>query len=729
MNFLEKKTMKTIILMIVLGLALILTACTGVDTTIHLYPVTFMSHDNEPLGTQYIERGRTVDRPFADPERKHWTFVNWFTQETGGELFNFDTPITESTTVWARWAQYPRTITFMLQGGSWAADNTKLTEHGHPVARPLADPTRSGYFFDGWYDEAYGGVPWDFLEPIKDDIILWARWSAAVRITFHLAGGNLDYHTRFYRRKGSTIADIPLPTKSGSPAVQGLFRVPANGWDNWPFTGWQSEGNMWTVTDPILENINLTAKWAYGPMPIPDVLPPPFSTTNFIQRAFYYANENPGDYYLLLNEDISLPTFPMRSTGFTIPLSLGGTLMAGDILRNSSVTLIGLGEMRTITRTATTGVLFMATDTASLIVGQNITLSGNSEYPANAGLLLIYGQDASAYMLAGSRITNHRQTVTNAGFNAPVLVRNAAFTMKGGEIIGNSSVPNSGVDNSGAVRVCHGGTFNMKAGRIFANTVTMTSGGQAGGVFVTGVGSTFNMFGGEISGNTVVGGNATAGGVRVTASAVFNMNGGIILNNLNTTNVSWTSGGVVVWGATSTFNMNGGVISGNTATGSSSAGGVYLSTGTFNMNGGQISGNTANGNLSGGGLRIHTSAHFAMRGGLIFGNTANGIDSGGGVRADFGAAGSVRISGGTIFGDEPSTPELLRNTATFAGADPGLGAALRSVSGVVHYGLWDLGGNWHSFGQFSVGTRAQATAGTHGAYHDTIRVINGVLQN
>ena len=736
MKTITKKGVAPLFLIVILGMALVLAGCGGADT-LRLHSVTFMSHDDVEFDTWYVERNRTVDRPFADPNRDGWTFTDWFTLETGGGLFDFNAPITENTTVWARWAQTPKTVTFNLAGGNWNRANTKIVERGDPVTRPLTNPIRDGYIFGGWFNAAYGGVPWDFTAPVEEDVTVWAKWSVAVRVTFDLVGGSLAYHTHIYIPQGSTIAHIPAPTKSGVPTVQGLYRAPANGnWGTWPFEGWQFEGNIWRITDPVQENMNLVAQWAHGPMAIPDVLPFPFSTANFIHRAFYYMNENPGNYYLFLGEDITIPASPLRSTGINIPVVLGGTLMAGDILRNSSVTLVGLGEMRTITRGAATGVLFMATDTASITLGQNITLSGNPAAPANAGLLMVYGENASAYMLAGSKVTNHHQTAANLGFNAPVLVRGASFTMKGGEITGNTAAA-VGSENTGGVRVTHGGTFNMENGRIFDNNIAGPATGSVfhvGGVFAQGVGTIFNMNGGEISGNTTVGGRST-GGVLVDLFAVFNLNGGRIHNNSAATGS--VHGGVAVFDG-SIFNMNSGQISNNMSNGAgTSAGGVFLNgldgfPVLFNMNGGEISGNTVVGLASGGGLSIHTHASFNMRGGSIFGNEARGANSGGGIRTSAGTAvGTVaaRIENGRIFGNETSIPEMLRNTTIFTGANPALGAALRSLNGNVHYGFWDAGGNWHSFGYFTHGSIAQATAGTHGAYNNTIYVRNGFLQD
>lgn len=50
------------------------------------------------------EDGQKVSRPAEEPEREGFTFKDWYTAPSGGELFDFDgTPVTEDMTVYAQW--------------------------------------------------------------------------------------------------------------------------------------------------------------------------------------------------------------------------------------------------------------------------------------------------------------------------------------------------------------------------------------------------------------------------------------------------------------------------------------------------------------------------------------------------------------------------------------------------------------------------------------------------
>ena len=114
--------------------------------------------------------------------------------------------------------------------------------------------------------------------------------------------------------------------------------------------------------------------------------------------------------------------------------------------------------------------------------------------------------------------------------------------------------------------------------------------------------------------------NNSGGGV-VVRGGIFEMNGGIISNNITPPSDPY-GGGVRVFSAT--FEMNGGTISGNNAI--NNGGGVDVDSGIFKMNGGTISSNNAR--EWGGGVSINSRQTFNMRGGIITGNTA-GVCGGG----------------------------------------------------------------------------------------------------
>ena len=91
---------------------------------------------------------------FADPTKTGYTFNGWFTE---AEFTNAKTKIDAGSTgaveVFAKWSPTEYTITYTLNGGTNAEENpskyTILTE-----TITLADPSKAGYDFAGWYTEA-----------------------------------------------------------------------------------------------------------------------------------------------------------------------------------------------------------------------------------------------------------------------------------------------------------------------------------------------------------------------------------------------------------------------------------------------------------------------------------------------------------------------------------------------------------------------------------------------
>ena len=64
--------------------------------------VTFNTHNGSPVPPQTLFFGEEASEP-PDPVRGNDNFLGWFTQATGGVLFDFDAPIHANTTIHAQW--------------------------------------------------------------------------------------------------------------------------------------------------------------------------------------------------------------------------------------------------------------------------------------------------------------------------------------------------------------------------------------------------------------------------------------------------------------------------------------------------------------------------------------------------------------------------------------------------------------------------------------------------
>ncbi len=143
------------------------------------------------------------------------------------------------------------TVTFNSNGGSTVASQS--VEKNKPAKQP-AEPTREGYFFDGWYTAANGGTKFDFSAVIMGNLTLYAHWiryskdEGSCRITFDMNDGSANIHDVQMLQKGDKIQ------KPSSDPTRNLYR----------FTGWYTEPacvTAYNFNKPAVTDLTLYAGW------------------------------------------------------------------------------------------------------------------------------------------------------------------------------------------------------------------------------------------------------------------------------------------------------------------------------------------------------------------------------------------------------------------------------------------------------------------------------------
>ncbi|MCL1873473.1 MAG: InlB B-repeat-containing protein, partial [Clostridiales bacterium] len=146
----------------------------------------------------------TYDENPDDPEEPTWAAF-WYTDsahigegETSPYYYRFDTPVTNTITIYADWWQVIHKVTFDANGGKMANGEDsaeKRANHQKRLAdseKPV-DPKRAGFEFLGWYTEPIGGEEWDFNTKIMSPITLYAQWEAGgYLVIYNSNGGNDD---------------------------------------------------------------------------------------------------------------------------------------------------------------------------------------------------------------------------------------------------------------------------------------------------------------------------------------------------------------------------------------------------------------------------------------------------------------------------------------------------------------------------------------------------------
>ena len=148
------------------------------------------------------------------------------------------------------------TVQYESNGGSSVNDTTEVKFEA-TITAPTAPPTRTGYSFSGWYQEASLEHIWDFTNDIvTSDITLYADWSIdSYTITYHLNGGFNDAANPSDYTIASSQILLGAPTRVG-----------------YTFAGWYSDAVYTTASSTIaagsVGDRDFYAKWVSISYPI-----------------------------------------------------------------------------------------------------------------------------------------------------------------------------------------------------------------------------------------------------------------------------------------------------------------------------------------------------------------------------------------------------------------------------------------------------------------------------
>ena len=208
------------------------------------YTVCFYSTGGSSVDSQRIESGKTAVMPTA-PTKYNCVFGGWYTDYECNDKFNFSTPITHNTYLYAKWIANC-TVTFDSAEGS--SVDSQIIESGKCAVKPV-DPTKDGYTFVSWYSDRDLTTLFDFNTVITSDITLYAKWISVsantYTITFDTNGGK-SIETQVVE-SGNTVTMPVSPTKEG-----------------YTFVSWCSDRDLTTLFDfntVITSDITLYAKW------------------------------------------------------------------------------------------------------------------------------------------------------------------------------------------------------------------------------------------------------------------------------------------------------------------------------------------------------------------------------------------------------------------------------------------------------------------------------------
>ena len=137
-----------------------------------------------PASSTVTSPATTVSALPSNPVKTGYSFSGWFTAINGsGSQFLATTTVRASLTVYSKWTGISYAITYNLDSGTNSGSNpASYTIASDAIT--LADPSKSGYSFGGWYsDSSFGTKITSIAAGSSGNKVLYAKWLVGGTVT------------------------------------------------------------------------------------------------------------------------------------------------------------------------------------------------------------------------------------------------------------------------------------------------------------------------------------------------------------------------------------------------------------------------------------------------------------------------------------------------------------------------------------------------------------------
>ena len=212
-----------------------------------VYTITFNSNDGTSVAPQNVNAGEKLAEPTPAPTKVGFTFDGWYEDSTFSKKFDFNTPITDSMTLYAKWTENKYTLTFDANGGTGSM--TAIADLTGEYTLPANEFTApSGKQFKGWSLTTDGAIVTKV--DMTENRTVYAIWENIPVVTYTVsfdANGGIG-----------TMADVT--------GISGEYTLPANGFTapaGKQFKAWSVGGVEKAAGDKITvtANTTVTAVW------------------------------------------------------------------------------------------------------------------------------------------------------------------------------------------------------------------------------------------------------------------------------------------------------------------------------------------------------------------------------------------------------------------------------------------------------------------------------------
>ena len=211
-----------------------------------VYTITFNSNDGTSVAPQNVNAGEKLTEPTPAPTKVGFTFDGWYENSTFSKKFDFNTPITDNMTLYAKWIENKYTLTFDANGGSGTmAPIADLTGEYTLPTNGFTAP--GGKQFKGWSLTPDGATV--SKVDMTENKTVYAIWEDIPAVTYTLT----------FNANGGTGSMTPIADLTGE------YTLPANGFTapgGKQFKGWSLTPDGAIVTKvEMTENRTVYAIW------------------------------------------------------------------------------------------------------------------------------------------------------------------------------------------------------------------------------------------------------------------------------------------------------------------------------------------------------------------------------------------------------------------------------------------------------------------------------------
>ena len=211
-----------------------------------VYTITFNSNDGTSVESQNVNAGEKLTEPTPAPTKEGFTFDGWYEDSTFSKKFDFNTPITDNMTLYAKWIENKYTLTFDANGGTGSmTPKADLTGEYTLPANGFTAP--SGKQFKGWSLTTDGAIVTKV--DMTENKTVYAIWENIPVVTYTLT----------FDANGGSGTMAPIADLTGEYTLpENSFTAPSGK----QFKGWSltTDGAIVTKVD-MTENKTVYAIW------------------------------------------------------------------------------------------------------------------------------------------------------------------------------------------------------------------------------------------------------------------------------------------------------------------------------------------------------------------------------------------------------------------------------------------------------------------------------------